>query len=116
RPPPTAPTSEADRIRFKLAGVANVIANNTTLPNRAAGIDMRSTNGTSTAPNRVERNVIIGNGFTDGGAPTPMGNGIEVSSSQDVFNCNTINGNADMLTNLIRLISGSGDIGSNVPP
>jgi len=45
-----------------------------------------------------------------------MGNGIEVSSSQDVFNCNTINGNADMLTNLVRLISGTGNLGSNMPP
>ena len=116
RRPPTATTHEGDGIRFKLAGVGNVISNNTIVRNRDDGIDMRSTNGTSTAPNRVERNVITGNGFTDGGAPTPMGNGIEVSSSQDVFNCNTINGNADMLTNLIRLISGSGDIGSNVPP
>jgi len=116
RRPPTSTTHEGDGIRFKLAGVGNVISNNTIVRNRDDGIDMRSTNGTSTAPNRVERNVITGNGFTDGGAPTPMGNGIEVSSSQDVFNCNTINGNADMLTNLIRLISGSGDIGSNVPP
>ena len=116
RRPPTAITHEGDGIRFKLAGVGNVISNNTIVRNRDDGIDMRSTNGTSTAPNRVEHNVITGNGFTDAGAPTPMGNGIEVSSSQDVFNCNTINGNADMLTNLVRIISGTGNLGSNVPP
>jgi len=46
-----------------------------------------------------------------------MGNGIEVqSSSSNVFNCNKVSGNADMLTDLVRMLSGAADIGSNMPP
>ena len=117
RRPPSSTRHEGDGIRFNTAGVGNIITNNTVLRNRDDGIDMRSTNGTATAPNRVERNLLMGNGFTDAGAPTPMGNGIEVqSSSSNVFNCNKVSGNADMLTDLVRMLSGAGDIGSNMPP
>ena len=117
RRPPSSTRHEGDGIRFNTAGVGNIITNNTVLRNRDDGIDIRDTNGTATAPNRVERNLLMANGFTDAGAPTPMGNGIEVqSSSSNVFNCNKVSGNADMLTDLVRMLSGAGDIGSNMPP
>jgi len=49
------------------------------------------------------------------GAPTSGGSGIVLqSSNNNLIDCNTISGNADGLTDRARVISGTGNTGSNV--
>ena len=60
---------------------------------------------------------VTNNGFTDLGVPILGSGGAEVSTSNNNrIDCNEIRFNGDMLTDLIRLLSGTGNFGSNVPP
>src|SRR5262249_41062031 len=86
------------------------VVNNIVKNNRDDGIDLETANS-----NTVTGNVVMGNGFTDAGAPTSGGNGIVlVNSNNNSIDCNTISGNADGLVNRALIVSGTGNTGSNV--
>ena len=101
---------QGDGITLFESSTAITVVGNIVKNNLDDGIDLENASS-----NTVTDNVVMGNGFTDAGAPTPGGNGIVLqTSNNNLIDCNTISGNADGLVDRARVLSGTGNTGSNV--
>ena len=101
---------QGDGITIFEGSTAISVTRNIVKDNLDDGIDLENASS-----NTVTDNVVMGNGFTASGAPTSGGSGIVLqSSNNNLIDCNTISGNADGLTDRARVISGTGNTGSNV--
>jgi len=101
---------QGDGITILEGTTATSVVGNIVRDNLDDGIDLEDASSIT-----VTDNVVTGNGFTDAGVPTAGGFGIVLqNSSNNLIDCNTISGNADGLTDQARVLSGTGNTGSNV--
>jgi parallel beta-helix repeat protein len=85
----------------------NVVTANTVRGNAACGIKLDGTDF-----NQVTANTVVGNGTTSKNGGIVLRGGAD----SNVVDGNTINGNVDGCTDVIRCLLGTGNTGSNVTP